>query len=57
LDERIEALKKRYPGAGERINKCLPKLIRLQNELAGAMALPEEQVIPYIRSVMNGQNT
>ncbi|MCE1253604.1 MAG: HD domain-containing protein, partial [Anaerolineae bacterium] len=55
LDERVEALKQRYGQWADNIQNSLPALYQLQTELAGALNLPEQEILPYLQKAFNGQ--
>ncbi len=56
LDERVAALKKRYGQWAQSIEESVPALYALQCELAQALALSTEDILPYLQTAFNGQN-
>jgi putative nucleotidyltransferase with HDIG domain len=54
VDERITALRQRYPQNDQRIARTAPALQALQSELCAAAGIPPDELIPRLRSAFYG---
>ena len=55
LEDRLRALRERYPTDKERIENFLPELLNFQDELCAAMRMEPEQLYVNLRSALYGE--